>query len=324
MQNEVKLLMEINPIVPEKNEKYLDYIQRIRQMREDRRYKFVYMERHHIVLRSKGGNNEKENLIWLLGQEHYYAHKILHYENRSDKDYAYAWWSMSNRIHKTKKRIVVSSYEYAQARMAICAVQSKPVICLETREEFLNAAYAAQSVGCTDSTIYAVCGDTMPNLTAKRFHFLFKEDYTEEKRELLLNQKSGIDTIRQEIVCVETGEIFKSIVEAAKFANRNEANIRAVLYERIETSGKDENGNRYHWKYLDESKNINLRKARRPNKVKCLETGEIFSCVSEVCKKLDIKYNSLSGHLQRHSKSCISRKNGEIKRFTFQYIKGDD
>jgi|GEM_PF-6164972 len=30
MKNEVKLLMEINPIVPEKNEKYLDYIQRIR------------------------------------------------------------------------------------------------------------------------------------------------------------------------------------------------------------------------------------------------------------------------------------------------------
>ena len=30
MENEVKLLMEINPIVPEKNERYLNYIQRVR------------------------------------------------------------------------------------------------------------------------------------------------------------------------------------------------------------------------------------------------------------------------------------------------------
>lgn len=323
MQNEVKLLMEINPIVPEKNEKYLDYVQRIRQTREDRKYEFVYMERHHIVLRSKGGSNKKENLIWLLAQEHYYAHKILYQENK-DTITACAWWSMSNRIKKTKKRVLITAEEYANARKAVEVSLSKPVICLETGEEFLNAKQAALHIGSKESVIYMVCSPNTANLTAKGFHFLFKEDYTEEKKEILLNQKFGTATISQEVICVETGETFKSISAAAKFANRNEANIRAVLYGRIETSGKDENGNRYHWKYLDESKNINLRKARRPNKVKCLETGEIFSCVSEVCKKLDIKYNSLSGHLQRHSKSCISRKNGEIKRFTFEYIKGDD
>lgn len=323
MKNEVKLLMEINPIVPEKDEKYLDYIQRIRQMREDRKYEFVYMERHHIVLRSKGGSNKKENLIWLLAQEHYYAHKVLYQETKDNKT-ACAWWSMSNRIHKTKKRIVVSANEYAQARMAICTSQSKPVICLETGEEFLNAVYAAQHIGCKDSIIYAICGNTMPNLTAKRFHFLFKEDYTEEKKNFLLSQKSGVDKIKQEVVCVETGEIFNSITDAAKFVNRNESNIRAVLYGRIETCGKDENGKRYHWKYLDETKNGKLRKVKKPWKIRCLETGEVFDRVSDACRELEINYNSLSGHLQRHGKSCISRKNGEIKRFTFEYIKGDD
>ena len=169
-----------------------------------------------------------------------------------------------------------------------------------------------------------VCSEKENNQTVKGFHFVYKENYSKEKRDCLLSQKHGIDVIRQEVVCVETGEIFKSITDAAKFANRSEANIRAVLYGRIETSGKDENGNRYHWKYLDESKNGKLRKANRPNKVKCLETGEIFNSLSDVCDKLEINYNSLSGHLQRRGKSCISRKNGEIKRFTFEYIKGDD
>ena len=117
----------------------------------------------------------------------------------------------------------------------------------------------------------------MPNLTAKRFHFLFKEDYTEEKKNFLLSQKSGVDKIKQEVVCVETGEIFNSITDAAKFVNRNESNIRAVLYGRIETCGKDENGKRYHWKYLDETKNGKLRKVKKPWKIRCLETGEVFT-----------------------------------------------
>lgn len=331
MENEVKLLMEINPVVPEKDEKYLDYIQRIRQMREDRKYEFVYMERHHIVLRSKGGNNEKENLIWLLGQEHYYAHKILHYENRSDKDYAYAWWAMSGRMKANDRRIVLTAEEYAEVkriwskfRRGYNHPSSKQIICLETGEEFANAIEVAKKLGCKKSIVYMVCSEKENNQTVKGFHFVYKENYSKEKRDCLLSQKHGIDVIRQEVVCVETGEIFKSITDAAKFANRSEANIRAVLYGRIETSGKDENGNRYHWKYLDESKNGKLRKANRPNKVKCLETGEIFNSLSDVCDKLEINYNSLSGHLQRRGKSCISRKNGEIKRFTFEYIKGDD
>jgi len=107
----------------------------------------------------------------------------------------------------------------------------------------------------------------MPNVTAKRFHFLFKEDYTEEKKNFLLNKKSGVDVIKQEVVCVETGMIFESITEAAKFVNRNESNIRAVLYGRIETCGKDENGKRYHWKYLDETKNGKLRKVKNHGKL---------------------------------------------------------
>ena len=60
------LLQEITPFVPLEDEKYDNYINRIKQSRENKKYKTVYMERHHIKPKSCGGTNNKENLIWLL------------------------------------------------------------------------------------------------------------------------------------------------------------------------------------------------------------------------------------------------------------------
>lgn len=116
MKNEIKLLMEINPVVPEKDEKYDDYIQRIKNTRENKKYKCVYMERHHIIPRSWNGSNKKENLIYLLGQEHYYAHKILALENPHDKNMVYGWWVMSTGAKNDKVMRIVSAEDFAYLR----------------------------------------------------------------------------------------------------------------------------------------------------------------------------------------------------------------
>ena len=44
------LLQEITPLVPLEDEKYDNYINRIKQSRENKKYKTVYMEKHHIKL----------------------------------------------------------------------------------------------------------------------------------------------------------------------------------------------------------------------------------------------------------------------------------
>lgn len=64
-------------ITPLKDEKYSDYIQRILNARENKKDKNFYQEKHHIVPKTMGGSNDKENLIYLYAQEHYYAHKLL-------------------------------------------------------------------------------------------------------------------------------------------------------------------------------------------------------------------------------------------------------
>ena len=40
-----------------------------------------YKERHHILPKCMGGNDDKENLIDLTAQEHYEAHRLLAIEN---------------------------------------------------------------------------------------------------------------------------------------------------------------------------------------------------------------------------------------------------
>lgn len=41
------------------------------------REKFGYTEKHHIIPKSLGGNNSKENIIHLSGREHFIAHWLL-------------------------------------------------------------------------------------------------------------------------------------------------------------------------------------------------------------------------------------------------------
>lgn len=39
---------------------------------------FDGLENHHIIIKSMGGDNNKENLVLLTGREHYIAHLLLH------------------------------------------------------------------------------------------------------------------------------------------------------------------------------------------------------------------------------------------------------
>lgn len=66
-----------------------------------------YKERHHIIPRSLGGNNESENLIDLTGREHYLLHwlliKMTDGTNRSKMLYAF-WRMNTNRKYRITSR----------------------------------------------------------------------------------------------------------------------------------------------------------------------------------------------------------------------------
>lgn len=78
-----------------------------------------YKERHHIVMKSLGGTNEEDNLIDLIGSEHYEAHKLLAKENPDCKEAQYAWLMMSTRKDAMGRTYDVSAEDWAELKKNI-------------------------------------------------------------------------------------------------------------------------------------------------------------------------------------------------------------
>jgi hypothetical protein len=76
-----------------------------------------YYENHHIIPRSMGGTNDKENLIKLTAREHFIAHWLLWRIHRNHV-MARAFFLMASGISSTGKRMVYSSIAYSEAKHA--------------------------------------------------------------------------------------------------------------------------------------------------------------------------------------------------------------
>lgn len=93
-----------------------------------------YCERHHIVPKCMGGNNDTDNLIDLFASEHYIAHKLLALENPDNDRLQFAWWQMSH-CKKEDREYEVSAEDYSAARKAHAAAIKKQSIKLWANPE---------------------------------------------------------------------------------------------------------------------------------------------------------------------------------------------
>ena len=80
-------------------------------------------ERHHIIPKSLGGSNKKENIVYLTVKEHFVCHwlltKMTYGENK--KKMCYAFWSMTRNNKKMGRSY--TSLEYSAARK--CFITSR-------------------------------------------------------------------------------------------------------------------------------------------------------------------------------------------------------
>ena len=79
--------------------------------------KDLYTERHHIIPRSLGGSNDKDNLILLTGREHFIAHLILWKAFGGKAAHAFSIMQTFSPDHQGKRYFKLTSRQFEQLRI---------------------------------------------------------------------------------------------------------------------------------------------------------------------------------------------------------------
>lgn len=111
--------------------KYQKYYDSIINYRKEQPVLNGYYEVHHIIPKSLGGSNNKDNLVTLTAREHLIVHKLLKkitfilfgIESKQYKSMTYALWQMSNRNNNSA--LYMSGKEYERLRLEFSQIQSK-------------------------------------------------------------------------------------------------------------------------------------------------------------------------------------------------------
>lgn len=79
-----------------------------------------YKEKHHIIPKSEGGKNSKDNLVNLSAREHFICHWLLHRMDTTIRSRAVSFWLMARNTGSSKQNRthIVSSRAYEEARKA--------------------------------------------------------------------------------------------------------------------------------------------------------------------------------------------------------------
>lgn len=205
-----------------------------------------YYEVHHIVPRCMGGkpksyNRRKtkhENLIWLYPEEHFIAHKLLAEENPTNEKIIYAWWCMWSSINDC--RYEPTKEEYAEARRLMheagCSDERRLKIS-KAKKGYHHTEEAKQKMR---KNHYDVSGEHNPRYHAKvsdetrkkigdksklrvgEKNGFYGKRHTDITKAKISKAKKGVklsesqkEKLSMKILCVETGIVYSSQVEAS-------------------------------------------------------------------------------------------------------------
>lgn len=160
----------------------MDYAKIYNQLIENAKNRDVsegYVERHHIVPRSLGGSNKKENLINLTGREHFVAHLLLHKMHLDHIGMAIAILRMrfdGRRVQNSKKyewirkstSKILSEYQRKHAK----EIQNRPEVKekhrVNSRKMWENPEFRKHMIECNLGSKNPNFGKTMDNDTRNK------------------------------------------------------------------------------------------------------------------------------------------------------------
>ena len=95
---------------------YQWHYDRLIETRKNRKLETNF-ETHHIIPKSLGGTNDRENLINLTPREHFLAHWLL-WKIHKNRQMSFAFFSMCQYRKGKRKEFKISSRAYEEARLS--------------------------------------------------------------------------------------------------------------------------------------------------------------------------------------------------------------
>lgn len=228
-------MMEI--IIP-KEYTYLEYIQYILSVRPNIKDNNAYQELHHIIPKCLGGTNDKNNLIYLYAQEHYYAHKLLALENKHNKSLQYAWWNMCQAL-KDGRTYTISAEDYAEAKQNIIPFQSEYI---STHRTGINNPNYGKHFSKEHREKLSLSHIGLPK----------SEETLKLISEHHADVSGGNNPRAIAVECVETGERFATQSDACKWCGICLETMRRHLKGISKCGGRNPDTKEpVHWKYAE-------------------------------------------------------------------------
>ena len=183
---------------------------------------------------SKDSNCVKlKRAINKYGKENFKIEQIDHAHNKEEAFIKEKFW-----ISFYKSTDYKCGYNILESGYTSSNRPPKKVYCYETKEVFDSVGACSRAVGMSVELIGNCCRGIRP--TCKGLHYCF----------IGKDGKPMIEKIRWtkphlvKVICVETGKVFDSIREAARFIGKTEMTIHQCL------CGKTNRAGGYHWKRL--------------------------------------------------------------------------
>lgn len=184
------------------------------------------------------GSNDKNNLVYLYAQEHYYAHKLLAIENPDNIGLQYAWWNMCQCSQNGKRVYDITADEYYEARKRFSETMSGNSYALgqklskETRKK-MSESHVGKCQGKKNG--------------------MYGKHCSEESKNKIREKLSGAkNPSARKVQCIETGEKFNTIKQAAQWCHIGHSDIAASINGRQKSAGKHPlTGEKLHWKYIE-------------------------------------------------------------------------
>ena len=173
-------------------------------------------------------------------------------------------------------------------------VRAKKVICIDTNEVFETMTAASERYSIPVIGIHRVCSGQ--RITAGKLQFAYYEEGKKYKLKPIPDRTKGNHHAARKIICINNNMVFDSVVRASEYFGINYHSIHQILLGKNNAAlGLD--GKWYQFSYYENGLTYSLKEIKnikKPKKVKCINTGEIFNSTREAAEKMKVNQSKVS------------------------------